>query len=66
MSLPKCPHCGHEFDDEDIYYSGATNFPTEMDGDEEETKCLSCDRDLTIVLDLTPSWRFVDEDGEDI
>jgi hypothetical protein len=66
MVYPECPHCGYEFDAEDIWHTGSTNFPTENDGDETETKCSVCNEKLRIVLDLSPSWRFVDEDGEEI
>jgi len=66
MSLPVCPHCKHEFSQEEIYYTGATHFPTTDDDETNETKCLSCDMPLTIVLSLSPSWSFVDEDGEEI
>ena len=66
MSFPKCPHCDYEFDAEDIWYAGSTDFPSENDGDESETHCLSCNHPLRIVLDLEPSWRFLDEDGEEL
>ncbi len=66
MAAPKCPHCGYEFDAEDIYHTGSTIFPTENDGDESDTTCSNCESPLKLVLDLTPSWRFVDDDYEDI
>lgn len=66
MALPKCPHCEYEFDVEDIYCTGSTNFPTENNEDETETKCLSCGEHLKIVLNLTPSWKFLDEYDEEL
>lgn len=65
MALPKCPYCEHEFDSEEIYYTGRTTFPTENDGDTTETQCLECDTPLTIALSLEPSWRFLNDDGEE-
>ena len=64
MSNPKCPHCKYEFDSEEIYMTGSTIFPTENDGDETETKCHNCDKELRIELDLQPQWNFLDEDGD--
>ena len=66
MSFPICPHCQHEFDSEEIWHTGSTDFPTENDGDETDAECLSCQTPLKIVLHLEPRWTFVDEDGEDI
>jgi hypothetical protein len=66
MSFPKCPHCKYEFDDEDIWYSGSTDFPTQNDGDETDTKCQGCGEELRIRLNLAPSWDFLDEDGEEL
>ena len=66
MNWPKCPYCKCEFDAEDINYSGSTDFPTKNDGDEAYTKCHDCGKELIIVLELTPSWKFIDEDGEEI
>lgn len=66
MSLAKCPHCKYEFDAEDIWHTGSTNFPTDDDGDETETECLSCNKPLRIELSLQPSWKFLDEDGDEI
>jgi len=31
-----------------------------------ETNCSSCDADLIIEVDLSPSWRFLNEDGAEI
>ena len=66
MSKVNCPHCKYEFDDEDIWHTGSTNFPTEIDEDTTQTKCLSCKKPLTIELSLSPEWKFLDEDGEEI
>ena len=66
MSEPKCPHCGYEFDAEDIWHTGGTNFPVSEDGEEKQTRCWSCDEPLLIVLNLEHSWKFIDEDGEEI
>ncbi len=64
MTMPKCPYCEYEFDDEDVYYTGSTEFPTERDGDETDTACSNCGKELFIRLNLTPDWDFLDEDGE--
>ena len=64
MSYPKCPHCDYEFDEEDIWHTGSTDFPTIDDGDETETSCSGCGKALRIILDLEPSWRFLDGDGD--
>lgn len=66
MEYPKCPHCKHQFNDEEIWGEGLTEFPTENDGDETDTKCLSCGEALRISIFLTPSWEFLDEDGDEI
>ena len=66
MKYPKCPHCKHEFNDEEIWHTGSTVFPTLNDGDSTETFCLSCKERLRIVLVLEPSWAFIDQDGKDI
>ena len=66
MAYPKCPHCKYEFDADDIWHAGRTEFPTENDGDTTETLCLSCKKPLTIILSLSPEWGFLDGDGEDI
>jgi hypothetical protein len=66
MSDPKCPHCDHQFDEEEIWYTGSTEFPTEDHCDETETKCSNCEAPLRISLVLHPEWKFLDEDGEEI
>ena len=66
MDYPKCPHCKYEFDAEDIWHTGSTDFPTETDGEETDTKCSSCGERLIITLDLSPSWRFLSNDGEEL
>ena len=66
FKMPTCPHCKYEFDAEDIYHTGSTEFPTENDSDETYTKCSSCGEKLLIVLSLTPEWTFTDEDGEEL
>ena len=66
MSSPKCPHCKYEFDFEDIWHTGSTDFPTQSDGDETDTTCSNCKEPLKIRLNLSPSWDFLDEDGEDL
>ena len=66
MEYPKCPHCGHQFDAEEIWHTGSTDFPTQTDGEESQTHCLSCKSPLKVVLSLEPSWKFVDEDAEEI
>ncbi|MGZ5053330.1 MAG: hypothetical protein ACXWAT_00145 [Methylobacter sp.] len=67
MILPKCPHCEHEFNDEQIWHGGnRCKFPTERDGDESEFNCPSCFERLYVELEFTPSWHFKDEDGDDI
>lgn len=66
MSLPTCPYCGYEFDSEDIYHNGDTKFPTERDGDWEETKCFSCKKEFKVELSLIPEWKFLNEYDEEI
>ena len=66
MAYPKCPHCGYEFDAEDIWHTGSTDFPTESDGDTNDTNCLSCKKPLRVMLNLEPSWTFLDEDDNEI
>ena len=66
MAYPKCPHCKHEFDSEEIWHTGSTVFPTHDDGDFTETFCLSCKEPLRIMLSLEPSWTFLDEDDNEI
>ena len=67
MANPKCPHCKHKFSDEEIYYEGSnTDFPLSNDGDVNETECSSCERKLTIVLQLNPEWQFLNEASEEI
>ena len=66
MSLATCPHCKYEFDSEDIWHTGSTDFPTMDDGDTSDTHCLSCKEPLRIELSLEPSWKFLDEDNEEI
>ena len=58
MAYPACPHCEHQFDDEEIWYQGGRcNFPTEHDGDEEDFDCPGCGLELHAVLVMTPSWQ---------
>lgn len=64
MNYPQCPHCKYEFDAEDIWHTGSTDFPKESDGDESETQCLNCHKPLSIRLDLEPRWVFLDDDGD--
>lgn len=70
MSLATCPHCKYEFDSEDIWHSagvtGTTDFPTESDGDTNDTQCLNCKEPLRIELSLDPHWKFLDKDNEEI
>jgi hypothetical protein len=66
VSFPKCPHCKYEFSDEDIWHSGSTIFPMIDDGAESDTKCSNCNEPLKIVLNLRPSWSFVDEFYDEI
>ncbi len=66
MRYPKCPLCGYEFNADDIWHTGSTDFPTGNDGDTTETECLNCKKALTIELSLNPDWRFLDEDGDEI
>jgi len=66
MSMPRCPHCGYEFDHDDIWHSDATEFPHRDDGETTQTKCLSCGIKLTIMLRTTPSWSFYDENENEI
>lgn len=66
MSQPQCPHCKYEFTDDDIYHTGTTEFPTLEDGQTFETHCSNCDKELSIQLDLAPSWIFLDKEGIEI
>lgn len=67
MSNPKCPHCGHSFNDEQIWHGGnKCKFPTQHDGDVDDFACPGCGVELHAQLNLTPSWSFVDEDGFEI
>lgn len=66
FAYPSCPHCRYTFDTDDIWHVQATEFPTERDGDQVETECLHCKAPLCIELTLTPSWAFLDEDGDEI
>jgi hypothetical protein len=66
MSKVNCPHCKYEFSDEDIWHTGSTDFPSETDGDTTNTNCLSCKNPLTIELSLSPEWKFLGEDGDEI
>jgi competence CoiA-like predicted nuclease len=67
MCNPKCPHCEHEFDDDQIWHqANRCNFPTERDGDTEDFNCPSCGNELHVQLELSPSWHFLDEDGEEL
>ncbi len=64
---PACPHCAYLFDADEIWHRGSgCEFPTESDGDEGDFECPSCLADLRVVLEMTPSWKFVDEDGEEV
>ena len=66
VNYPKCPKCRYEFDAEDIWNTGSTEFPTENDGDETETECSDCGEHLSIRLNLEPSWVFIDEFGDEL
>ncbi len=70
MSLPECPHCKYQFDSDDIWTCagvvGTTDFPTETDGDTNDTHCLSCNEPLRIELCFEPNWKFLDKDNEEI
>lgn len=66
MIYPKCPHCKYQFDEEDIWHTGSTDFPTSSDGEESETACSNCRKELIIRLRLEPEWDFLDSHGEDI
>ncbi len=66
MIFPKCPHCNYEFNDENIWHTGSTDFPKGNDGDVTDTACLNCKKPLKIALNLEPSWTFLDEDDNEI
>jgi predicted RNA-binding Zn-ribbon protein involved in translation (DUF1610 family) len=65
FEFPECPHCGHEFDSDEIW-GGIKDFPTESDGDEGEFSCPECSKTLHARLSMEPSWTFTDEDGEEL
>ena len=66
MALATCPHCKYEFNEEDVWHTGSTDFPTENDGDTKDTHCSNCKKPLKIQLSLDPYWKFLDEDDEEI
>ena len=66
MNYPKCPHCKYEFDADDIWLDSKIDFPTESDGDTNDTHCPSCKEPLRVMLELTPSWTFLDENDDEI
>lgn len=66
--MPVCPHCQHQFNDDQVWYSAdGCNFPTERDyvGD-NDFDCPSCGTRLFVGVEWTPSWIFVDEDGDEL
>ncbi len=70
MALPKCPHCKYEFDDKEVWplmgEMRCTNFPNEDSGETNDTHCLNCKATLRIEFILEPSWRFLDENNEEL
>ncbi len=40
---PKCPHCGYEFDEEEVWHSDHNNYVHTGDGDDSELKCPNTD-----------------------
>lgn len=65
---PKCPHCGFRFSEDHVWHQqDGCEFPTEPG---EETAdcffCPQCGKELYCEVDWTPTWIFVDEDGEHI
>lgn len=63
MERPKCPYCGHEFTDEEIWYCDC--FPHENQ-EEKSFRCSICDEWLTVIYDPIPNWVFVDGDDNEI
>lgn len=67
MPNPKCPHCGTEFSDDQIWHEhSGCEFPTERDGDTSDFDCPFCGERLYVTLETTPHWSFTDEDGNDL
>ena len=63
MQKPKCPHCQHEFTDDEIWRSD--NFPL-GDLETNDFDCPECTRRLYVTSDPIPNWVFSDEDGNDL
>ena len=62
---PCCPHCQHEFDDEQLWHGGSNcDFP--LNADETNSFCCpNCEKVLEVTYAPMPHWEFDDVEIED-
>lgn len=65
MRYPICPHCGYEYDDDDIW-SIWSDMPWGNDGDESIVECPKCKEKSGCRVIYSPSWEFYDPETEDV
>jgi len=65
---PKCPYCGYEFDDEDMWYSGDT-IGVVYTGDGMKSKLVcpydDCKKEFTVTCNHLIEWIFESEEEDE-